>query len=460
MSKAVDAVVDGLKQGGAARVYNFPGYHSHEIAAGIGMQHISLNERVAYSQAFGASLAGQRSVVAFKNVGLNVAADAFLHSIIAGVNAGLVVVVTDDTFVDGSQEFQDSRHYFDFYGGLWLEPATPQEAYDFASSAFDLSEHLDVPVVIRLTGQYFDTDDSYNAHTTKRVLPKAQDPESFPNPKKHIVHPYYFKEQEEELSQKRTRIGEYIDESTQMGSFDHADGVIVVGAAEHDMTNVDVLRINTLPLPDGVIRAFIDEHKNITVYEDGDAYVHEKIVGYSEHGNIKRGLQKERGVRTRFVKWPHYSEIFTVIKNTLGQERIAGDITQFTVETTDTIGAALSLGVSVGTAIGMADAAGRAYAIAGDTSLLHEGKGIIEEAKIRKANVGVIIIDNGMSWCTGGQQPVDDISSVLESCSSWTVDLRKGGVDGLGGALREMKSTDGVSIVRILVPYIEPISRN
>lgn len=458
MSSAIDAVIAGLKRGGVERVYNFPGYHSHEIAEGIGMEHISLNERVAYAEAFGASIAGKRSVVAFKNVGLNIAADAFLHSIIAGVNAGLVVIITDDTYVDGSQESQDSRHYFDFYGGLWFDPASPQEAYDVTSRAFELSERFDIPVVVRLTGQYFDTTGSY----ADDLGAKKSDSEygSLPIPERHVVHPYYFRSQEKRLQEKQVAINNYVNELAINSPANHRDGVIVFGAADFDQADVDVLHVNTLPLPDRVIRQFIDGHDHITVYEDGDPYVHEKISQYSNQMKIKSGSHPERGVRTDFVKWPHYSEIFTVINSVLDQQRIAGDITQFTVETTDTIGVALSLGVAVGTAIGMADAAGSAYAIAGDTSFLHEGKGIVEEAKIRKVKLGIIIIDNGMSWCTGGQQPVDDISSILQTCPSWTADLRGGGVAGLESALRKMKDVEGVSIVRILVPDMKLVTRS
>ena len=80
----VSALAEGLKDAGVECVYNFPGFHSHEIAEQLGCTQISINERVAYSEAFGAAVAGARSVVTMKTVGLNIALDAFLHSLIAG----------------------------------------------------------------------------------------------------------------------------------------------------------------------------------------------------------------------------------------------------------------------------------------------------------------------------------------------------------------------------------------
>ena len=103
-------------------------------------------------------------------------------------------------------------------------------------------------------------------------------------------------------------------------------------------------------------------------------------------------------------------------------------------------------------AIGESQAKGSAYAIVGDTSFLHEGKGILEEALMRNARLGVAIVDNGMSWCTGGQAPADNITHATELYLSSIVDLRNGGILGLDEALREMKSSEALYIVRVLVP--------
>ena len=52
----------------------------------------STNEKVATEAAIGAAYAGQRSITTMKQVGMNVAADAFFFAVYTGMRAGLVIV--------------------------------------------------------------------------------------------------------------------------------------------------------------------------------------------------------------------------------------------------------------------------------------------------------------------------------------------------------------------------------
>ncbi|MFN4216985.1 MAG: hypothetical protein ACK4HQ_06270 [Brevinematales bacterium] len=83
----------------------------------------SVNEKVALEVAIGASLAGVRSLVTMKHVGLNVAADPLMTLAFTGMNAGLVIVVADDPGMHSSQNEQDSRHWSKFGLLPILEPA-------------------------------------------------------------------------------------------------------------------------------------------------------------------------------------------------------------------------------------------------------------------------------------------------------------------------------------------------
>ena len=49
-----------------------------------------------------------------------------------------------------SQNEQDSRYFADFAQVPCLEPADQQQCYDFTREAFELSEQLQVPVLLRL----------------------------------------------------------------------------------------------------------------------------------------------------------------------------------------------------------------------------------------------------------------------------------------------------------------------
>ncbi len=113
----------------------------------------------------GASLAGARTLVTMKHVGLNVAADPFMTLALTGVNAGLVIVSADDPGMHSSQNEQDSRAYAKFAKVPMLEPSDSQEAYDFLAEAFALSEEFDTPVLLRTTTRL--------SHGRGRVVPRV-----------------------------------------------------------------------------------------------------------------------------------------------------------------------------------------------------------------------------------------------------------------------------------------------
>jgi len=69
----------------------------------------SPNEKVALEVAMGASIAGSRSLVSMKHVGVNVAADPLFTLSYTGVRGGLVIVTADDPEMHSSQNEQDNR---------------------------------------------------------------------------------------------------------------------------------------------------------------------------------------------------------------------------------------------------------------------------------------------------------------------------------------------------------------
>ncbi len=111
----------------------------------------SINEIVAAEVAAGASMTGVRSIVSMKHVGLNVAADAVMTLAYTGVEGGMVIAVCDDPALHSSQNEQDTR-FFAVHSKLpLLDAGNPQEARDMAKGAFEISEKLHLPVILRLT---------------------------------------------------------------------------------------------------------------------------------------------------------------------------------------------------------------------------------------------------------------------------------------------------------------------
>jgi indolepyruvate ferredoxin oxidoreductase alpha subunit len=155
-----EAVAHGAIDAGLSAAYAYPGTPSTEIFETIHSvtkaQRLpirgfwSTNEKVALEEAVGVSYCGKRVLVSMKHVGLNVAADPFENVSLAGAWGGLVLAVADDPSMHSSQNEQDSRYFADFAQVLCLEPADQQAAYALTRAAFEVSERLRIPVLLRL----------------------------------------------------------------------------------------------------------------------------------------------------------------------------------------------------------------------------------------------------------------------------------------------------------------------
>lgn len=110
----------------------------------------SANEKVSYEVALGAAMGGARSIAVMKDVGLGWILDPLLSSTMLGV-AGLVIVVADDPGAETTQVEEDNRWLARFAEVPALEPATVQDAKDMVAYAFDLSEEVRKPVLVRIT---------------------------------------------------------------------------------------------------------------------------------------------------------------------------------------------------------------------------------------------------------------------------------------------------------------------
>ena len=117
----------------------------------------SINEIVALESAIGAAWSGIRSAVIFKHLGMNIASDA-LHSImysgIGGDNgAGLVIICGGDPQSSSSTNAMDVRVHSLHSKLPILYPSSVEELYVFVKIAFDLSEAIDLPVMVYTTSK-------------------------------------------------------------------------------------------------------------------------------------------------------------------------------------------------------------------------------------------------------------------------------------------------------------------
>ncbi|MBN1849807.1 MAG: indolepyruvate ferredoxin oxidoreductase subunit alpha [Deltaproteobacteria bacterium] len=154
-----EAIARGALEAGVAFATCYPGTPSSEIPEqffSISREtdlyfEYSTNEKVALEVGAGAAVSGLRTMVTMKHVGVNAAADALMTLAYTGVKGGMVIISADDPSLFSSQNEQDNRYYARLSGLPMLEPTTTQEMKDMTVAAFDISEELRLPVILRTT---------------------------------------------------------------------------------------------------------------------------------------------------------------------------------------------------------------------------------------------------------------------------------------------------------------------
>lgn len=154
-----EAIVRGALEAGLAFATTYPGTPSSEIGDNFFLIaaesdlyfEYSTNEKVALETAAGAAASGVRAMCSMKHVGLNVAADPLMTLAYVGVRGGMVIVTADDPSLFSSQNEQDNRMYARLSNLPMLEPASAQEAKEMTRAAFEISEAVELPVLLRTT---------------------------------------------------------------------------------------------------------------------------------------------------------------------------------------------------------------------------------------------------------------------------------------------------------------------
>jgi indolepyruvate ferredoxin oxidoreductase alpha subunit len=176
-----EAIARGALEAGVSFATCYPGTPSSEIPMNffsISQEsdlyfEYSTNEKVAMEVAAAAAVSGLRTIVTMKHVGLNVAADPLMTLAYVGVKGGMVIINADDPSLFSSQNEQDNRYFARLSGLPMLEPTSSQEMKDMTLAAFDMSEALELPVIIRTTTRLAHVRGPVELGTLKPVTKKA-----------------------------------------------------------------------------------------------------------------------------------------------------------------------------------------------------------------------------------------------------------------------------------------------
>lgn len=155
-----EAFARGIYEAGVRFAANYPGTPLSEVGDFLKILSdtsedftfdYALNEKVALESCVGASWAGVRSVVMFKHLGLNVAADPLHTFPYSGTNGGMVILCGGDPGILSSTNAQDNRLYSLHTKIPIIEPSTVQECKDFIKEAMRVSELMNIPIYVHVT---------------------------------------------------------------------------------------------------------------------------------------------------------------------------------------------------------------------------------------------------------------------------------------------------------------------
>jgi indolepyruvate ferredoxin oxidoreductase, alpha subunit len=503
-----EAIAQGAWEAGVVVGAGYPGTPSTEILenlvrkTGVSCEWAP-NEKVALEVAIGASLAGARALVTMKHVGLNVASDALMTAAYTGVGGGLVVVVADDPGMHSSQNEQDSRRWGPFGKVVVLEPSNSAEALEMARSAFELSERLDMPVLLRTTTRVSHSkglveagervEQARGAYRTRRG--------------KWIMMPAGARLRRVDLAR---RLQDALAQSeaspfTREELRDPAIGVITSSVAyqyvREALPQASTLKIGmTHPLPQDRIRSFAAAVERLYVVEELDPYLAEAIralgvtvtdTGLSGIGELSPGaVGAAFGVEGPTTREPMTAElpprppmlcagcphrgVFRALRE-IGAV-VTGDIGCYTLgalapltamDTCVCMGA--SIGMAHGFALGGGPSDGRpVVAVIGDSTFAHSGiTGLLNSVYNGGAET-VVILDNRITAMTGHQDnpftgrtlagapaPDVDIESLVRAIG--VRDVRVVNPNLLRPterALREATATSGLSVIIAKAPCV------
>ena len=439
------AVAAGLHDGGLGVVSSYPGTPSTEITEFLSKyddihSEWAPNEKVAAEVAFGASLAGARSACAMKHVGLNVAADPLFTLSYTGVNGGMVICVADDPAMHSSQNEQDSRHYAIAAKVPMLEPSDSAEAYDFARSAFELSEKYDTPVLLRMCTRI--------AHSQSIVELKEAVPAVLKDynkdPAKYIMMPGNAIKRHPFVENRTVALRELAEDCEYNTVEYNSDeiGIITSGCSYLYVKEVfgdsaSILKIGMPhPLPVKLIEKFAKKVKKLYVIEELDPIIenHVRSLGIEVAGKDMFSMLGEFSQHTISAAFnmaqnecvsadsviparppmmcagcPHRGMFYTLAKNKI---TVMGDIGCYTlgaVPPLNALDSTLCMGASVSGLHGFnaargKDAEQKSVAVIGDSTFMHSGMTGLVNVAYNATNSTVIILDNSITGMTGHQQ--------------------------------------------------------
>jgi indolepyruvate ferredoxin oxidoreductase alpha subunit len=463
-----EAITRGAVEAGVAFATTYPGTPSSEISLNlfqISKQsdlyfEYSTNEKVALEVAAGAANAGVRTMCMMKHVGVNVAADPLMTLAYVGVKAGLVILSADDPAMFSSQNEQDNRYYAKMAGLPMLEPSTVQEALQMVRNAFELSEQLHEPVMVRTTTRI----NHSSAFVQLGALQKRNPQGVFKkDPLNYVTVPAVSRKLHVKLLSNLAKAAEISEKSRfNLHTGDGPWGIICNGVSfnyvrdaldELNLTNrIRILRVGmSNPMPAGLITRFLQGCERVLVVEEGEPFMEEAVRAIAQSAGLTMPIQgKGDGIFSRLYEFDpamvrrgiaayfgvpysppakidlsgvpeiparppnlcagcsHRATFYAIKKAAEGMDTIyPTDIGCYTLGFLPPLNMGdflICMGSSVSSACGFSRATQqKVIAFIGDSTFFHSGITGLVNAVYNNHNFTLVILDNGTTAMTGHQ---------------------------------------------------------
>jgi indolepyruvate ferredoxin oxidoreductase alpha subunit len=471
-----EAIVRGALEAGVAFATAYPGTPSSEVPLNFSQIRqetdlyfeYSTNEKVALEVAAGAAVSGLRTMVTMKHVGVNVAADPLMTLAYTGVTGGMVILTADDPSLFSSQNEQDNRFYARLSGLPMLEPTTPQEAKDMTIYAFDLSEQLNLPVLLRTTTRI---NHSRGIVTLGEMAPRRTKGNFVKDPFSYVTVPAVSRNLHVKLLKKYDQALEEANRSSFNAIIGQGKlGIVTQGVSfcyvqdaleEMKVTGAfSVLKVGfSYPFPVELVEKFLARVDKVLVVEELEAIMEEAVRAAAQRIGRQIPIEgKGQGLLTRLYEYepvrvkrsiaqyfdlpyqkkepvevsdlpvlpgrppnlcpgcPHRSTFYAV-KKVAGVEAIyPTDIGCYTLGLLPPLSMAdfvICMGSSVSSAAGFSRATDKpVIAFIGDSTFFHSGITGLINAFHNNHRFTLVILDNGTTAMTG-HQPHPGVDSSL-----------------------------------------------
>ena len=479
-----EAIALGALAAGVKVVSGYPGTPSTEVLETIAKRRTSdvyvewsVNEKTAMEVAAGAAVAGSRALVTMKQVGLNVASDPLMCINYVGIKGGLVVLCADDPGPISSQTEQDTRHFGRYARIPVLDPATPEEAYQMIQDAFELSEAIGTPVILRPTTRV-----CHACASIEAAPPASREGQGFTKDSRWCIFPRLSFMAKQKLFARETELAEKLSAYP----YNRIEGTGTVGIVTGGVSaayvkdaiadlgaDVRVLTVATpYPLPEPLAEEFLAGVERVLVIEEldpvledamlllaGKKHINIEICGKHTGHTITAGENSHTLVRTQIANFlgivapavpqlaqgapelpvrpptlcagcPHRASFYAVKEAMAKRPAVfSGDIGCYTLGNAaplHMVDTCLCMGAAISMPQGIARTGHDAvhFGFVGDSTFFHSGITNVINAVYNNMDEVVVILDNSTTAMTG-HQPHPGIGRTMMGDVSAKISIEK-----------------------------------